>query len=560
MKITLFKYMLISLIWCTPFMVMAQDGDQEGEITEGEFKINKDLKITLPSAQRVFQKVPPRPVQETGNQNIDYNFDVAEPKVPDIETRLRVLKLKDEPIPYYSSNFIRLGFGNYISPLFDVSINSNADKTASYGVRYHHFSSLHGPVDKRNSGDGHNDFDLYGKYIGSKASLSGSLNYTRDKYHFYGYEPGIEVDRDTLKQVYNNLDISLNVKNTDVSSPLKYEAYGKIRKLKDNFDANEFVSKLGFDARYELDDHLSANLSMDFFYSQYKNPETINRTLFRMFPSFRLKSGLLTIDAGLKVMNHNDTLNEKSNTKLYPSGRVMYEMADEMTVYGIIDGDMEEVTLQKLSSENPWIMQGSPLNHQTKTLEIGGGVKGTLIQYLSYDAGVKAIAYKNFYTFLNNPYEQNKFDVLYDGGKTSLFQIYGSLNYAKSNDKGVSLSLKYNGYNTDRLQKAWHRPRIVSQLSGWYNLYDKVKLQSDLFVMSGIWTVDPLTQLPGYSGPVNYETLSTAVDMNLKLNYILSKKYEVFIHLNNIFNSEYSTYTNYPVRGLQALIGFTANF
>jgi hypothetical protein len=56
---------------------MAQDRDfipDEGEVVEGEFVINKELEISLPAAQRLFQKVPPDEIDKRESEPIQYTF------------------------------------------------------------------------------------------------------------------------------------------------------------------------------------------------------------------------------------------------------------------------------------------------------------------------------------------------------------------------------------------------------------------------------------------------------------------------------------------------------
>ena len=70
--------------------------DDEGEVVEGEFLINKELEISLPAAQRIFQKVSPEEVNSGTTEPLQYTFQNYTPALSDIRTRLRVLKLKDE--------------------------------------------------------------------------------------------------------------------------------------------------------------------------------------------------------------------------------------------------------------------------------------------------------------------------------------------------------------------------------------------------------------------------------------------------------------------------------
>jgi len=51
--------------------------------------------------------------------------------------------------------------------------------------------------------------------------------------------------------------------------------------------------------------------------------------------------------------------------------------------------------------------------------------------------------------------------------------------------------------------------------------------------------------------------IDPAVDVNFKTNYFLSKQVSLFLKLNNILSNKYQVYLNYPVRGFQAMGGLT---
>jgi hypothetical protein len=180
---------------------IAQDRDfipDEGEVVEGEFVISKELEISLPAAQRLFQKVPPDELEKRESEPIQYSFRDYTPELSDIPTKLRVLKLKDTKITQSPSSYLTVGFGNFLTPLFQLGINSGANIRSNIGLNISHLSSMNGPVDKKNSGDSQTKIGLFGKYIGSSASISGDVGYNRLGNNFYGYDDGIEVDKDTI--------------------------------------------------------------------------------------------------------------------------------------------------------------------------------------------------------------------------------------------------------------------------------------------------------------------------------------------------------------------------
>jgi hypothetical protein len=393
--------------------------------------------------------------------------------------------------------------------------------------------------------------------VGAGASIAGNLRYNRDGYHFYGYDEGIEVDRDSIKQIFNDINLDFEIRNSDADAMIDYGVYGNAHNISDNFNASELGLKTGLFGRYAINENMEAKLGLDFLYASYKNPEQINRTLVRVHPAFIYKNFGLTLDVGMKILNHNDTLNNKNNTQIFPSILVGYDLTDNITAYGKLDGDIDQVTFKSIANENPFVAENIPIAHTNKNLDFQLGLKGSLIQYLAFDIGIRSAIYKNMYFYVNLPNEMNKFGLIYDSGNTSLFQGLLSLSYYKSKTIGTTLSARFNAYSTGDISKAWHKPKFELDYSIWYNFHDKIKFTADLFILSGIQALDLNS-----SGIPEGTTvkLDAAVDLNLKVDYLLSEKYSVFVSVNNLLNSNYQIYNRYPTRGLLAMLGLSISF
>lgn len=547
-----FIYLIVGFI---PVFAQVEDFiKDEGEVVEGEFLISKELEITLPAAQRIFQKVPPDEINAKETEPLQYTFKTYTPQLNDIRTRLRVLKLKDERLSSKPGSYLKLGFGNYLTPDAELALNTKENKKGNIGVRLKHHSSKYGPVDKENSGDSHSNINAFGRYTGKKASVGGDLEYFRDGNYFYGYDAGTEVDKETIKQNFDDINLGFDIKSNDVGGALQYNIFGKVYNTTDMYHAGELGIKTGIQGVYKINEDMHAKLALDFLYTSYKNPLQIDRSLTSLYPAFMYNINGLTLDIGLRVVNNIDTLNNTNDTQLFPALKVDYEINDDISIYGILDGDIEEVTFRSIVKENPFVNSNIPTFHTNKNLDVIFGVKGNLIQYLAFDLGIRSAMFKNMYFYVNDPLELNKFIVLYDQGNTTLLQGIASLSYVKNNTLGTTLAVRYNSYKTEELAEAWHRPKFELDLSGWYNIYNKVQLSAELFVLGGI-------EAPDY-GLLSMTAikLDAAVDLNLKVDYLLSERYRVFVSVNNILNSEYQLYNRYPTRGLLAIVGLSVSF
>ena len=547
------------LLWFTLLLTAAplfaqERGQEEGEIVEGEVIIDKNLDIELPPANRVFEKVPPRASEAGISHEIKYDFKDFDLRLPDLPVRLRVLKLKQEKTPVYSGNFLTLGFGNYLTPYLDFGLNSSAKPSGYYGVHLQHISSFKGPVDKDYSAESNSSLAFYGKYTGGTASIHGRAGYDRQMVHFYGYPDEVPASKDTLKQVFNRFDVNFKLKNNRAESRFDYELGGGVNFIKDKFVTKETAFDLELKGSYDITEGIKAGVNLDFLQDNYQYGEKVSRTLFRGTPYAVFNIGDLKMDAGMNMVYLTDTLNYKSNFKIFPRIKLNYAIRDLVNVYAGLDGDVEAVTFNELAGYNPYLRSGVQLTHSARNMEIFAGVRGHIIRELSFDAGFKAGNYKNLYYFINDSLETNKFDVVYDGGNANVFKAYVSLSYIHSDLFGVTGSLNYYGYGTKEVEEPWHRPSFETAFSVWYSFHRKVRLSADLFTYSGMKALDYR------SSPASVKKLDPVTDLNVKADYMFSKRYGAFLSLNNLLGKKYSYYLYYPVKGFQVMIGVKANF
>lgn len=536
-------------------LASAQDEKQDrGEVVEGEVIIDKSLNTELPPADRIFEKVPPRAPEEGVTEQIKYKIRDFDVPISDLPVRLRVLKLKEEKLPVYSGNFVKLGIGNYLTPFLDAGLNSKTNPSEYYGVHINHISSLYGPVDKQNSADSHSKIGVYGKYTGSKASLSGRLNYNRDMIHFYGYPEGTAVNSDTLKQIFNRISLDFKVRSLDLNSKFQYEIDGGAFYVKDKFDSKETGGRISFKGTSEITADIDAGLRVDLLQVGYQYGDKESRTLIRVLPFATFRIGEFEMEAGINVVYLTDTINYKTNIKIYPKLNLGYQINEQIYAYAGIDGDVEAVTFNMLTGYNPYLKSGIQLVHTSKNLEVFVGTKGHILQDLSFDIGLKVGNYKNLYYFINDSLETNKFDVVYDGGNANVFHPYITLSYLRSNKFGMSASLHYYKYGTKNIDQPWHRPSFETSVSAWFSIYEKIIISTDLFVYSGMKALD-YNAVPGA-----VVSLDPIADLNLKVDYMFSKRFGAFVSLNNLLGKKYSFLLQYPTKGLQAMIGISASF
>ncbi|MDH4091316.1 MAG: hypothetical protein OEV24_12650 [Cyclobacteriaceae bacterium] len=548
--------LVIAVAMLSAFCSFAQekkDWEGDGEIEDVEIEIIKERQITLPAANRNFEKIPPRS-SEPIKPPITYDFQAFNFRAPQINAQIRPLKLKKEEQSNVYGGYLRVGYGNYVSPLLEGYINSTRDKDKLIGAHAYHNSSDKGPVDGRNSGSGTSGISLFAKSFSDAIALSGNAGFENRTTHFYGYPEGQEVKAADIKQSFNLIKLSgelSNTKNTDFS----YKLGAGFSYLADKYDARETEVGFNFKSAYELGEDSKIHLKADYYVISRKDAlvEAKPRSLFIVAPSYEvIPIDQFKVSVGIIAAFENDTIDSK-NLHLYPDIRATYPLSPSVDVVGTLNGGIEKVSLLSLSYENLWLAPNVPVFHTNKALDFGVGLNAKLGNKVSAHTGLSFASLKNMYYFVNSTADQAKFTTVYDGGAgTKRTNFYVALSYAQSQTAKFLLRGDYFGYSTSSIAEAWHRPTYKLMANASYNLYEKILFQADLITQGGMRALNPVTD--------NTVKLKAAFDLNFKAEYLFSESFSVFLQFNNITSNKYPVFLHYPVRGFQLMGGITWSF
>jgi hypothetical protein len=530
-----------------------KDWEGEGEIEDVTIEIVKERQITLPKANRNFDKIPPR-ASEPIKPPITYDFQSFKFQAPQINTQVRPLKLKAEGQSRVYGGFLRAGFGNYMSPLLEGYINSTRDKNKLVGAQIYHSSSDKGPVDGKNSGSGSSGISVFGQQFNDAIALSGNVGFENRTTHFYGYPAGTEVDASAIKQSFDLLRLAGQLSNSK-NSDFSYKLGAAFNFLKDKYDARETEVGFNFNSAYELDEDQHIAIKADYFIISRKDNqvEAKPRNLFTVTPSYQfVVIDNLKLSVGITAAYENDTIDSKK-LHFYPDVRASYPLSPTVDAVASLTGGIEKVSLQSLSYENLWLAPNVPIFHTNKALDFSVGLKARLGNKVAVHSGMSFASLKNWYYFVNSEDDQAKFDVVYDeGAGTRRANLFAALSYAQSEVAKFMLRGDFYNYGTGSIDEAWHRPTYKLTANGSYNLYDKFIFSADLIAQGGMKAKDPVTD--------TVVKLDAAFDLNFKTEYLFSQSFSAFVQLHNITSNKYPLFLNYPVRGFQLMAGITWSF
>jgi hypothetical protein len=531
---------------------------QKGEIESQTYEIVKEKSIEFAPANRVFDKV--QPVQgETGKKKVAYEIidpqiNISSPKLtPSVGVSSDEKERQDQPDVL--NNYVKLGGGNYGRFLGDLFVGGRPSEDLVITSQLKHLSAANGPVDGKNSANASTNVRAGLKYIRSTYKVEAALDYDRKNYYFYGYKPqpdGVVVDRDTIRQTINQFGVNLGFENTDASVAVDYSVKTSLHTLRDRYNASELDWGTKLMASVPISKSFYALLDADAFLSQRVDRLTYNRNLFRVKPTFKYVTELFSVTAGLNAVNETDSELDINRTKAYPVLNIDVTPFTGLHIFAGWNGDIVRNTLKSMLAENQWLGPNVLIVNTEKTYEISGGVKGETTSGFNYEGKVAYTQYHNFYNFNNSLADSSKFSIIYDTGKTKVLTISGQAGYNFNDLFKTSLKVNYFDYAMGSVEEAWHRPDLTLN---WFNA---LTISKKLFVTADFYMLKGIKAKNFESGVVT--KLPVISDLNLKIDYLLTKNFSAFVALNNVLGKNYQRYQYYPQQGLNFIGGLSFSF
>ena len=527
-------------------------GSDTGEIEDVEIEIIKDREITLLKANRNFEKVnlslaPPI------LPKFEYKFQEFDFGVPDLTFRLRPLRIKKEQLSKLYGGYLKMGFGNFVTPYLEGYANNKRNQQYAHGIHIKHLSSKRGAVDSDNSGVSESQVDMYGKIFTEKIVLGGNLKFERNKVHFYGYPEGTNVLAENIEQQFNQVKVHGFVKSNSTEKELNYQLDVGYEHIMDDFSAKENIFSSKFDLKYPFNKENSLELDAGIQQiSRTDNAISDRRFLVSVQPTYQFVYSGFKISAGLNVAYENDTLQSLGKLHLYPIANATYPINNQMGLYARFGGGIVANTYQSVIDKVPFLTADAPIYHTNRLYEFTGGIHAKVGKSGYTHLGFSLGGYKHFASIVNTAADVSRFTLAYDPQTSTVVNVFGEWTLHKSNKLQLSLRGNYYAYNMGSLPRASHHPQYKMALLVRYNIYDKIILDANLHTIGGISTFDPSTDAS--------VDLDTVMDFGVQVMYLFSDRFSIFMKFNNVFSQEYQLLYRYPVRGFQAMGGISYTF
>jgi hypothetical protein len=544
------------------FVGYSQQTKKEGSIQNEDIIIDKERKIELqPQVSRNFDALNEVENQKKGRK---MKYDFIERRweglnLPKISNSIIGPRDGDELTSVYGSKFqnvVKVGVGNYGHTLLNAHFGFTPSENQFRGIYVSHDANRKGPNFSTNSARNENEIKIYSKTFTEDYLLNGSIDYKRTSAYFYGRKDFINIPNDEYLNInYDRFNYVGSISNAKKDAKLDYIATSGLTFITSNKLDKEWVWDSKIQTVMKLNDNLFAYFNGDMLLSEYTSLENNRRQLYRVKPSFLFKNNRVSVHAGINVVNEKDRFEGENQTSLFPVVKLDFKPTEFLHVFAGLGGDTYFNTYQSTIKQNPWLARNIRIMNTKQTANVFGGLKGTNERNIDFELKVDYSEFSNLNFFINTVADTSKFELTYTGGqkKVQLLNFSGQFNY-QINERFLSvLKFDYNNYqNLGDLEKPFGRPELNISFTNSITFKDKIIISPDFYYMNGLYGWNP-TQKKSVK-------LEDIFDINLKVNYLITKKFNAFVSTNNLIGKNYQRYLNYPSLGLNYTVGLAYSF
>lgn len=547
-----------------------------------------------------------------------FTYDISTRRLTSLyePSRIKAARIIGEPATKLYNNYIKLGLGNYLSPLAEVYFNSLRSPDKTYGIRATHRSSW-GSIGRAAADDeppspthyGQAPFSLtditaFGKLITkSHHQLSADLGYQNDFNRYYGFSDStlhsvMGLIRDSVKKPsyrasYNTVSANFGLKtlNTDVRA-LGYEADVNVTDLFASYNQNEF--NINFDGNmhygFMIAQKHKAIAYLHLTYNGYINnfnptelPFGVDPALLAMLPDqaplepLRSHSYLglykanpyidfifsgFQIHAGAVIMLDGYNHPGSGKVHVFPDATVGKSFFNELLNATLeARGNMDANSWNHIRTINPYIAPNSPVR-ATSHLDLAAKVRLNLSKKIDINLyGIYTNLNDDLSFRLDDRYHLNNvFTPVYDD--LTRLKVGGSFVFL--NDEMLRLEAKgnYYIYRNKKTQLVgdkrvglplYYRPDFDAGICATVNYNDKVIGRLEFQLLGRT----PYTSVTNTYGVDSTLYLPLRYGLNMEVEYRHNKALSFFLKADNLLFQRYYYWQNYPSYRALFLLGLT---
>jgi hypothetical protein len=502
-------------------------------------------------------------IPDTFSMGTSINYSVLPSRLKsDFTLRpIKPAKMVGTPLDKLYNSRLKLGIGNYLTPLIEYNIQNLRSKEYTIGAYALHKSS-HTEFDLTDNvrvpaGYGRTELKAYGKRFYNDLNLFAEVGAGNHKIRHYGLNTQIladtfDVERSDIKQSFFNLYGNAGIQSTKPdSNSLSYSLM-----LTGSYFWDHFKNKEPhFNITGTLKHHIrNFEVGLESAYDQrnFKSPvDSADQSIVSFYPFVRKKKNDWQINLGLHIIVLNSS--EYDSVYIYPDASIRIRAIDD-ALFGFfgINGYLEQNSYQNITNLNPYIIPGLHPKNTNHAYCIFTGIEGYLSSKASYRIDVSFEAMEDVIFFLNSDSTplQNQFEIITDDA--DIIKYHGEFNWEPLSYLSFFLKSNYYIYKLYAEAKPWHRPAFELLFTTRFNFKQKVYADLDFITIGKRYARDLNTNQTIELDPV--------FDLNLRLEYKYSNVLSIFLQFYNLTTQQYYLWNQYPVQRLNVLAGISYKF
>lgn len=544
------KFMLIFFLFvCVSGILTAQEG------INTEVRVVKPYTPTLSDANRI-NFLPE--FKDTANVRLTFDYEIF-PKRYATNFRVKPIspaRMVAPPLKRLYKSQLTVGFGNYLTPYAELTVNQLRDRKNAIGLYLKHHSSggnIKLENDKKVDADfSDNVMEIYGRKMMSKSVFEGSVNAGYNSFLYYGYNPEMDtvLQKDDIRQrIYS---VGAHVKYYTSNPDSSHHNYSGALDYNYTMDGlRNFEHRAGFEVNFGT-----------FIKDWYAEVETETEIFGRNEEIDSMSNTAISINPHIVkskeewrfLVGFNGSFDSRRGLSFFPRVEFEFNIVKNVLIpyLGII-GYKEVNSYRNMLKENPFVMPGMVAENTDYNAVAFAGLKGRYSSKMAFDFRIKYSQMSFMHFFVNSVKDTlcNQFDVVYDD--VSILNAGGEITWNQSEKLKFLLKGDYFSYDMGSLEYPWHKPDFTASLNTSYNLRDKILLDANIFYTGKRY----ILQRSDINDPGESISLKPYIDVNLAAEYRYTKMLSFFVRINNLTASRYQEWYQYPVQRFQFLGGFT---
>jgi hypothetical protein len=539
MKQPMKRTTLLIILAIAGLQASAQDSIRKREVS-----VTSTFKPTLKEAAKIhFSATPqqadttrPRLQYDIPNQNLLFAYQPG---------NLRPVALSiDTANGFPNASYVKAGYGSLRSPYFETGISLGNGKTAGLNIYGRHISAKGKEIKFQDFSSSAVDISGF-LQPGKNIELSGKIGAVQDKYNKYGYLPKTVVTpEDSMKIEFQTLRMRLAARNKNRNEVgISYTPEATLDIFTDRLDNRETNAYFNLPVRKTLGGKIEAEIGVDGGITNY-SPDgkgKQNSNYFSINPSVIAKTNMLYLQAGIKPSWDNGTF------RLLPN--VMAELSSTDQRLTLQAGWIARYRInsyQSLAAYNPYIWRPDSIRN-SRIEEIYAGLKGTVTDHFSYSFRAGVNKFTNQPLFLNSPLDSTgKSFAVVNEPEMKALNFHGEFGYSVGEKFSINTGLTLNRYFAlEKNDKAW------GLLPLQFNTAIRLQVLKDLYAKVDLYAFDA----PQYRVKTETGKLEGAFDASAGLEFAVVKNLKIWAQFNNILNSPYERWKQYPVYGFNFMGG-----